>query len=216
MLIFDTQNNEQLCQLKGHSGRVTRVAFAGQDLVASSSDDGSIRFWDRTTGMEKEGAVPGSVLEWSNCREQQVGRFRVAAEGDLLTICLAAEGGAGKASRATRASRRGQGGAATAAKLRREYEGHRLGLRAALAGCDEISADDRDAISAALADFEAAVEAEIGATGRAQGGGKAEGAPVAFFRAPSPIGALVCTGADIVLGCESGAVLQLQAEVLLT
>ena len=84
-----------VCQF-AHSGRVTRVAFAGQDLVASSSDDGSIRFWDRTTGMEKEGAVPGSVLEWSNCREQQVGRFRVAAEGDLLTICLAAEGGAGQ------------------------------------------------------------------------------------------------------------------------
>ena len=40
--------------------------------------------------------------------------------------------------------------------------------------------------------------------------------PIALFRAPSPIGALVCTGADIVLGCESGAVLQLQAEVLLT
>ena len=113
--------------------------------------------------MEKEGAVPGSVLGWSDCREQQVGRFRVAAEGDLLTICLAAEGGAGKASRATRASRRGQGG--------------RCG----------------------------------------QGGtAKAEGAPVAFFRAPSRIGALVCTGADIALGCDSGAVLQLQAEVLLT
>jgi hypothetical protein len=87
--------------------------------------------------MEKEGAVPGSVLGWSDCREQRVGRFRVAAEDDLLTICLAAEGGAGAA-------------------------------------------------------------------------------PVAFFRAPSRIGALVCTGADIALGCDSGAVLQLQAEVLLT
>ena len=121
-----------VCQF-AHSGRVTRVAFAGQDLVASSSDDGSIRFWDRATGMEKEGAVPGSVLEWSNCREQQVGRFRVAAEGDLLTICL----------------------------------------------------------------LQGAVRAP-------------------FFRAPSRIGALVCTGADIALGCDSGAVLQLQAEVLLT
>ena len=128
------------CQF-AHRARVTRVAFAGQDLVASSSDDGSIRFWDRTTGMEKEGAVPGSVLGWSDCREQRVGRFRVAAEDDLLTICLAAEGGAGKARKA---------------------------------------------------------------------------APVAFFRAPSRIGALVCTGADIALGCDSGAVLQQQAEVLLT
>ena len=31
--------------------------------------------------------------------------------------------------------------------------------------------------------------------------------PVAFFRAPSPIKALDCQGAEIALGCQSGAVL---------
>ena len=103
-----------------------------------------------TTGMETEEAVPGSVVAWSNCREQQVGRFRVAAAGDLLSIFAAAESGAGKGK------------------------------------------------------------------GKADGVGTAEGAPVAFFTAPSLINALVCTGADIVLGCESGAVLQLRAEVLRT
>ena len=41
-------------------------------------------------------------------------------------------------------------------------------------------------------------------------------APVAFFRAPSPIQALDCQGAEIALGCESGAVLLLRAAVLLT
>ena len=41
-------------------------------------------------------------------------------------------------------------------------------------------------------------------------------APVAFFRAPSPIRALDCQGAEIALGCESGAVLLLRAAVLLT
>ena len=40
--------------------------------------------------------------------------------------------------------------------------------------------------------------------------------PVAFFRAPSPIQALDCQGAEIALGCESGAVLLLRAAVLLT
>ena len=40
--------------------------------------------------------------------------------------------------------------------------------------------------------------------------------PVAFFRAPSPIEALDCQGAEIALGCESGAVLLLRAAVLLT
>ena len=47
----------------------------------------------------------------------------------------------------------------------------------------------------------------------AQGGGRM---PVAFFRAPSPIEALDCQGAEIALGCQSGAVLLLRAAVLLT
>ena len=41
-------------------------------------------------------------------------------------------------------------------------------------------------------------------------------APVAFFRAPSPIDAFDCQGAEIALGCQSGAVLLLRAAVLLT
>ena len=41
-------------------------------------------------------------------------------------------------------------------------------------------------------------------------------APVAFFRAPSPIKALDCQGAEIALGCNNGAVLLLRAAVLLT
>ena len=41
-------------------------------------------------------------------------------------------------------------------------------------------------------------------------------APIAFFRAPSPINALDCQGAEISLGCHSGAVLLLRAAVLLT
>ena len=40
--------------------------------------------------------------------------------------------------------------------------------------------------------------------------------PVAFFRAPSPIQALDCQGAEIALGCNDGAVLLLRAAVLLT
>ena len=41
-------------------------------------------------------------------------------------------------------------------------------------------------------------------------------APVAFFRAPSPIQALDYQGAEIALGCNNGAVLLLRAAVLLT
>ena len=53
------------------------------------------------------------------------------------------------------------------------------------------------------------LEAEDDAKGRAR-------RPVAFFRAPSPIEALDCQGAEIALGCNNGAVLLLRAAVLLT
>jgi hypothetical protein len=45
-------------------------------------------------------------------------------------------------------------------------------------------------------------------------GGEASGTkkvPVAFFRAPSPIRTIACTGEHIGVGCESGAVLHLRA-----
>ena len=45
---------------------------------------------------------------------------------------------------------------------------------------------------------------------------KAARAPVAFFRVPAPILSLDCQGAEIALGCQSGAVLLLRAAVLLT
>ena len=45
---------------------------------------------------------------------------------------------------------------------------------------------------------------------------KAARVPVAFFRAPSPITALDCSGAGIALGCQNGEVLLLLAAVLLT
>ena len=45
-------------------------------------------------------------------------------------------------------------------------------------------------------------------------GGEASDAkkvPVAFFRAPSPIRTIACTGEHIGVGCERGAVLHLRA-----
>ena len=52
--------------------------------------------------------------------------------------------------------------------------------------------------------------------GAAGGADKAARVPVAFFKAPSPINVLDCSGAAIVLGCMSGEVLQLRAAVLVT
>ena len=61
-------------------------------------------------------------------------------------------------------------------------------------------------------------DVEEGGDKAAKGGkaAKTTRAPVAFFRAPSPIEAVDCQGAEIALGCQSGAVLLLRAAVLLT
>ena len=56
-------------------------------------------------------------------------------------------------------------------------------------------------------------EVEDGGAGKAT---TAARAPVAFFSAPSPIGSLDCSGADIALACNSGEVVLLRAAVLLT
>ncbi len=40
--------------------------------------------------------------------------------------------------------------------------------------------------------------------------------PVAFFRAPAPIGTVDTCGAHIAVGCQNGEVVQLRAAVLLT
>ena len=48
------------------------------------------------------------------------------------------------------------------------------------------------------------------------GADKVARVPVAFFRAPSPIQALDCSGAGIAVGCASGEVLHLLAAVLLS
>ena len=48
------------------------------------------------------------------------------------------------------------------------------------------------------------------------GADEVERAPVAFFRAPSPIQALDCSGAGIALACQRGEVMRLLTGVLLT
>ena len=63
---------------------------------------------------------------------------------------------------------------------------------------------------------EALVSPEVEDDEKGDAGGAGARAPVAFFRAPSPIQALDCRGAEIALGCKSGSVRLLRAAVLLT
>ena len=113
------------------------MEFLDDGTLASSSDDGSTKFWDISTGTPKTD-VPGKTFTFSKAAagsEQRAGRFLITAEGDLVLVFQADSG--------------------EASDLKK--------------------------------------------------------APVAFFRAPSPIGTIACTGEHIGVGCESGAVLHLRA-----
>ena len=113
------------------------MEFLDDGTLASSSDDGSTKFWDISTGTPKTD-VPGKTFTFSKAAagsEQRAGRFLITAEGDLVLVFQADSG--------------------EASDLKK--------------------------------------------------------APVAFFRAPSPIETIACTGEYIGVGCESGAVLHLRA-----
>ena len=71
------------------SGPVTAVRFAGPNTVASSSQDGSTKFWDVETGQEKAEAVPEGFKfpeQGGAQKKQRVGDYVVAAKGQTLVI----------------------------------------------------------------------------------------------------------------------------------
>ena len=75
---------------------VTVVKFASKGIVASSSTDGSTKFWDLGTGQETEKtaeAVPEGFTfpKQSGAQKQRVGGYVVAAKGQTLVIHKAPE-----------------------------------------------------------------------------------------------------------------------------
>jgi hypothetical protein len=78
------------------SGPVTVVKFvkfASEDIVASSSEDGSTKFWDLGSGEETAEAVPEgfTVPKQASAKEQGVNSYVVAAKGKTLCIFKAAD-----------------------------------------------------------------------------------------------------------------------------
>ena len=76
------------------SGPVTAVKFASEDIVASSSEDGSTKFWDLGTGQETAAeAVPEGLTfpRQDGATEQRVNSYVVAAKGKTLCIFKAAD-----------------------------------------------------------------------------------------------------------------------------
>ena len=78
------------------SGQVTAVKFASEGIVASSSTDGSTKFWDLGTGQETEKtaeAVPEGFTfpKEGGARERRINSYVVAAKGQTLVIHKAPE-----------------------------------------------------------------------------------------------------------------------------
>ena len=78
------------------SGPVTAVRFASEGIVASSSTDGSTKFWDLGTGQETEKtaeAVPEGFTfpKEGGARERRINSYVVAAKGQTLVIHKAPE-----------------------------------------------------------------------------------------------------------------------------
>ena len=78
------------------SGQVTAVKFASEGIVASSSSDGSTKFWDLGTGQETEKtaeAVPEGFTfpKEGGARERRIDSYVVAAKGQTLVIHKAPE-----------------------------------------------------------------------------------------------------------------------------
>ena len=78
------------------SGPVTAVKFASEGIVASSSTDGSTKFWDLGTGQETEKtaeAVPEGFTfpKAGGAKEHRINSYVVAAKGKTLCIFKAAD-----------------------------------------------------------------------------------------------------------------------------
>jgi len=71
------------------SGAVTQVEFSDAGTVVSASYDGTKRFWDVSTGAQKE-EMPGERFAFSkgSSDKQMAGKYVVTTQGDLLLVHL--------------------------------------------------------------------------------------------------------------------------------
>ena len=75
------------------SGPVTAVKFASEGIVASSSTDGSTKFWDLGMGQKTAEAVPEGFTfpKEGGTEEKRINSYVVAAKGKTLCIFKAAD-----------------------------------------------------------------------------------------------------------------------------
>ena len=92
--------------------------------------------------------------------------------------------------------------------------------KSVLEGCSMFTFSKRSSREQKVGKFLITAEGDILRIFKSEGGvtdkADKDTAPVAFFRAPAPIGTLDTSGAHIAVGCQNGEVLRLLATVLLT
>jgi WD40 repeat protein len=57
--IWDIAGGQELPPLRGHTDRVYSVAFGPENLLATCSSDGTVRFWDAGTGRQRQAPLAG-------------------------------------------------------------------------------------------------------------------------------------------------------------
>ena len=208
------------CPVTGHTDRVTGVCFdpTGKTIVSCSWDK-TIRFWDSATGAaigspvsvggevsrageeEEEYYIHTMSVDWSKCGNKISAACKNLiddlADDSYSVKIFSKEGSTGNVWNIATGEEKTE--ALPGSKFALSKEKGNLKQQVGRFVC---TAED-DLLLIYL------LQAEDDAKGGAR-------RPVAFFRAPSPILALDCQGAEIALGCHSGAVLLLRAAVLLT
>jgi len=71
------------------SGAVMQVEFSDAGTIVSTSDDGTMHFWNVATGAQKK-EMPGEQFTFSKgpSDKQKAGKYVVTKEGDLLLVHL--------------------------------------------------------------------------------------------------------------------------------
>jgi WD40 repeat protein len=64
-VLFDRSSGFALSELTGHTGRIRSIAISMNDrLIATGSDDGSVRLWDAPSGRVRSVLTPGVWTVW--------------------------------------------------------------------------------------------------------------------------------------------------------
>ena len=186
-----SEHHPCLCTLKGHSDLVRSVAWSPDGkLVASGSDDKSIRIWDVATGKEAMGPLTGHSREVTSVAWSPCGKFVASGSWDNTIKIWHAETGSEKCSL--------KGSIASWQNL----EPHTKELAAKV---KQGGAPNRTGQYIVTADDNNNNMVYVYLT-NADGEERDGEEPLACFRSPASVACVSCMGTSVVVGCQDGQV----------